>query len=283
MEQYSVRSGDTLTKIAGRFDVKVNDILAANPRLKANPNLIRLGDVFYIPVRRGEPSPALPAAGAEPPQVGPRAPARSARDWFTVPVGQLTFDAEGLEKPGSKYHSRVPHVPSGSSGVTIGRGYDMKHRSPEGIYSDLTAAGIGSAVATKFGRCSGFAGRRAKQLLASGDYGSLEITPQAQYRLFLGTYEELAGDVIRICTKDDVIHKYGATDWDGLDPLIRDIVVDLRYRGDYTPATRKRVQPLLVENSLSKLKRLMADEQYWRGTCNVPADRFRRRRKYLLG
>jgi hypothetical protein len=283
MEQYSVRRGDTLSGIAGRFDVKVNDILAANPRLKANPNLIRLGDVFYIPLRRGEPSPALPAAEAEPLQAGPATAERSGRDWFTVPAGQLTFDAEGLEKPGSKYHSRVPHVPSGSSGVTIGRGYDMKHRSPEGIYSDLTATGISSAVARKFGSCSGFVGRRAKQLLASGSYDSLEITPEAQCRLFLTTYEELAGDVIRICNKEDVIHKYGATDWDGLDPLIRDIVVDLRYRGDYTPATRKRVQPLLVENSLSKLSRLMADEDYWRGTCNVPADRFRRRRNYVSG
>lgn len=43
----------------------------------------------------------------------------------------MTFDQEGLENPGKKYHSRVPHVPSSSSGVTIGRGYDMKYKTNE--------------------------------------------------------------------------------------------------------------------------------------------------------
>lgn len=37
----------------------------------------------------------------------------------------------------------------------------------------------------------------------------------------------------------------------------------------------------MVANSRSRLKRLMADESYWLGVCNVPGDRFERRRDYF--
>ena len=52
--------------------------------------------------------------------------------------GLLTFRAEGNNTRGSLFYSRVIHWPGrlaecsrSGSGVTIGRGYDMKHRSPK--------------------------------------------------------------------------------------------------------------------------------------------------------
>lgn len=280
MDQYRIRRGDTLSRIAAELDVALNDILAANPRLKSNPDRISVGDTLFIPTRHGEPSPALPQVEPATPVIEGQPVESQTRDWFAVPAGQLTFDAEGKENPNGRFHSRVPHVPGSSSGVTIGRGYDMKHRSREGIVSDLTAAGLGLPMARKFGRCFGFSGSAARQFLQDNDYEHLEITPESQYHLFLATYEELAGDVIRICNKLDVIDKYGSTDWDNLNPMIRDIVVDLRYRGDYTPATRTVVQPILVANNRTKMKNLMAKESYWRSTVNVPADRFKLRMQY---
>ena len=92
---------------------------------------------------------------------------------------------------------------------------------------------------------------------------------------------ELAGDVKRICRKHDVEAKYGVTDWAGLDPIIRDIVVDLRYRGDYTGGTREKVQPCVVGNDLEKLAELMSNELYWVRQRGVPNDRFQRRKKYV--
>src|SRR5690606_15881110 len=59
--------------------------------------------------------------------------------------GGLTFDAEGTE--GGKYHSRVLHVPGPSSGLTIGRGYDMGSKSAGEITTDLVAAGVELAMA----------------------------------------------------------------------------------------------------------------------------------------
>jgi len=42
----------------------------------------------------------------------------------TVPAkGKVTWNSEGRE--GGKYHSRKLLVPNNSSGLTLGRGYDM--------------------------------------------------------------------------------------------------------------------------------------------------------------
>ncbi len=285
MAEYKVKRGDSLSRIARDHELTLNQLLAMNPRCKANPDRIAVGDRIIVPdkagkpVRPPEPEPAVLAPEPEPP--GPEAGEPPARDWFKVPLGQLTFNAEGIERLGSKYHSRVPHVPGRWSGVTIGRGYDMGQRSRDGIRTDLRQAGMTARVANRLASCSGFIGSRAKAHIDSPEFRNLEITPEQQHHLFLDTYEELAGDVIRICTKLDVVDKYGATDWDGLDPVIRDIAVDLRYRGDYTPSTRTRVQPVIVANSRTRLRTVMADEDYWRFQRNVPKDRFDRRRKYV--
>ena len=204
------------------------------------------------------------------------------KDWFSVPMGQLTFDVEGMEKPGSKYHSRTPHVPGRWSGVTLGRGYNMGQRSKDGIKTDLVQAGIPVSVANKFSNCSGYKGTQARNYLEEKGLEDLSITPEQQYHLFLDTFEEYAGTVIRICNKMDVVDKYGATNWDGLEPVIRDIAVDLCYRGDYKSSTRSRVQPIIVANDVKGLKKLMADEEYWRHRIGVPKDRFERRRKYIV-
>lgn len=281
--EHVVKRGEYLSKIAANYGITLNRLLAANPRYKADPNSLGIGDRLLIPEQQGEPAVQEPLRPE--PTVGDAAteqPGETDADYFLVPEGQLTFDAEGMEKRG-KFFSRSPHVPGRWSGVTIGRGYDMGSRSEDEITEDLGNAGVPLAEARRLATCRGLKGAGAKQFLEEHDLYGIEITPAAQKALFMQTYQELAGDVLRICSKHDVVAKYGATDWDGLDPLIRDIAVDLRYRGDYTGATRERVQPLLVANDLEALKTLMADENYWVGSRGVPKDRFRRRRKYVSG
>ena len=41
-----------------------------------------------------------------------------------------------------KNHSNHLHWPGGSSGVTLGPGYDMRQRTRQEIFADLTAIGI---------------------------------------------------------------------------------------------------------------------------------------------
>jgi hypothetical protein len=267
MTTYIIKSGDTLSKVARRHGLTLTALLSVNPRFKANPNAVAVGAKVEIPAR--------PSVGTK-----KKTTKKEAEDDFVVPFGQLTFDAEGLETPG-RFFSRRLHVPGRWSGATIGRGYDMGRRSRTEIVSDLSASGVSSAKARMFALTNGRKGKQAKDLIKETRLDSLEITPREQKALFLLTYRELEGDVMRICRKVDVVEKYGALEWDGLDPVIRDVLVDLRYRGDYTGATREKVQPVAVKNSQYAFARVLSDEDYWVRQRGVPRDRFRRRRRYV--
>ena len=261
---YTITKGDTLGKIAKAHGILLGELLAANPQYKSDPNHIRIGDKVNIPGQSG-----VTESHEE-----------AATDAFTVPYGQLTFDAEGQETPG-RYFSRRVQVPGPYSGITIGRGYDMGTRSANEIIADLTAAGLEQATAERFAAGRGYKGQKARNFITQQQLDVIEITPQQQKALFLITYKELEGDVIRISKKVDVVDKYGNVDWDSLNAVIRDIVVDLRYRGDYTGATRERVQPPMVGNDRAGLMQVITDRDYWIKRHGVPRDRFNRRKAYL--
>ena len=59
----------------------------------------------------------------------------------------MTFDAEGNDNPGSRYFSRKLHVPSAWSGITVGRGYDIKYKKKTVVLRDLRAIGLGGHYA----------------------------------------------------------------------------------------------------------------------------------------
>lgn len=195
---------------------------------------------------------------------------------FKVAQGQLTFDAEGTE--GGKYHTRTIHWPGGNSGVTIGRGYDLGQHSARKIVADMVSVGISSSDAQRFAEAAGLKGADAQQFYKQHKDQFPQISPEQQNRLFSITYDEHIADVQRISNKKDTQAKYGTIDWAHLNPIIRDVLVDLRYRGDYTSATRKLVQPFAVKNDLKGLAEVMANREHWK---NVPNDRFNRRNAYL--
>ena len=197
-------------------------------------------------------------------------------------TGSLTFNAEGLETKGL-YFSRAMHWPGGKSGVTIGRGYDLgvEGRTKAQVIKDLTAAGVPSFDASRFAQAVGLKGEKAKNFVNLNRAYFPEISVEAQDKLFFDILlPRYTSEVKRISEKPDVVAKYGATDWDNLDPRIKDVAVDLIYRGDYTGHTREKVQPFIVKNDVDGLKTLMNDSQYWKG-LGVPDDRFQRRAEFL--
>lgn len=75
---HTVKSGETLSKIAKAHKITLAQLLAANPKFKANPNRVRVGDVLNIP--NGDAAPAVlerpatpPATPSTPPQPQPAA------------------------------------------------------------------------------------------------------------------------------------------------------------------------------------------------------------------
>ena len=208
---------------------------------------------------------------------------------FVVPQGQLTFDSEGKE--GGAFHTRKAHWPGGNSGVTIGRGYDLGQHKAEQIAADMTASGIAEADAKKFALAAGKKGRAAKAFLATHTSDLPEITPEQQKSLFERTYREHDRDVRRISNAYAVYkekkgkagaHTAGQSSqnvaWDTLHPALHDLLVDLRFRGDYTPRSRAFLQPLIIHNDLSGVQRVMGDRRLWPG---VPKDRFQRRMEFI--
>jgi len=63
---YSVKSGDTLGKIAARSGTSLSALLAVNPQIK-NPSLIYVGQIINLPVGVNVPNPPPPPPNNPPP------------------------------------------------------------------------------------------------------------------------------------------------------------------------------------------------------------------------
>ncbi|WP_317694766.1 hypothetical protein [Serratia sp. UGAL515B_01] len=95
------------------------------------------------------------------------------------------------------------------------------------------------------------------------------------------TYEDLKSDVEKICKDKFTITKYhpnpnisSTLAWDAIPDKIKEILIDLRYRGDYSSRTRKYIQRPAYSGDLQSFGRVIADRSIW---LSVPDDRFKRR------
>lgn len=190
--------------------------------------------------------------------------------------GQLTFENEGNE--GGPYHSRTLHVPSDSSGLTIGRGYDMKMKTKVQIKNDLIAAGVIEADAETISGAAGMAGRTAEKFIKDKKLESFEISPDAQLKLFNKEYERIEADTKRLCAKPDVEAKYGACNWQRMDPTIQELLIDLRYRGDYAPHMREQIQKAAVTNNFTALEKVLSNISNF---GNIDLHRFNSRKEKI--
>lgn len=195
--------------------------------------------------------------------------------WLIVPQGQFTFDAEGNDIEGNLHFTRVAHAPPGASGITIGRGYDLGQRpNPE---RDLSAVGVGEPLFSWLIKAKSLRGDAARAYYRDAPKSVREhiITRKQQFELFVRVYEDLKNDVIDISRRQK---GYAPLDWDSLDPRVQDVVVDLRYRGDYHNKTRPFIQKPFVENDVIALRAALENKGNWPG---VPDDRYRRRAEFL--
>lgn len=201
----------------------------------------------------------------------------ASNDSLKVRFGRRTFDAEGLEQAG-RYFSRTISWPKlGNSGVTIGRGYDMGQRRPEQIFRELTLAGMGEDDARFLSRAAFKRGAAAGDFVAANKEFAPVMSREVQKNLFENvTTPEMVNDIKRIFNKPDAVKAYGRASWDDLAPAAQEIVFDLRYRGDYTPTTRRAIQTLLVNEDYEGLRSVMNDTAYWKA-LGVPDARIKER------
>lgn len=190
--------------------------------------------------------------------------------------GVITWEAEGTE--GGYYHSRKLHVPGSASGLTIGRGYDMRRKKKTTLNSDLMSAGVDTKTIEVLKKSIGLYGSTAKQFIIDNDLLDFEISPETQKKLFKVTYDAEAKVVKRICKSQANVKDFGKVDWDKLNQYIRDLAVDLKFRGDYTSSSRKFIQQSIADNDLDAFKKEIVKESNW---PNVPPDRFKRRKQFI--
>lgn len=226
--------------------------------------------------------------------------------------GWLTFNEEGIDEENSMYFSRTPHWPKlGTSGITIGRGYDIGVGDGVIKLQNVVRNKLKSVSANN--RCKPInnklidwlvGGTKLKGNLAKNYLEKINklkkedriITRKQQFYLFTEVlHKEYLLTTIRTITKPDVEKIYGKVMFDKIPYQIRDVLFDLTYRGDNHGETRGKFMPLLVAgynidkgtknlNNYSSLVKLMGNLDYWCKSSNtVPLKRFEARRDYLLG
>lgn len=177
--------------------------------------------------------------------------------------GLATFNAEGSDEPG-RYFSRKIHWPGHASGVTIGRGYDLGKRSALEIISDLTKAGVPREDVAIMARAAGLTGVAARNFVEHYKDQIPEISPTAEHRLFFDiAFPRYEADTKRIFESASVQSAYGIRKWRSLPRPVQELLVDLRYRGDYTPATRPYIQRLAAGADVPGLIRVMENRNLW--------------------
>lgn len=202
--------------------------------------------------------------------------------------GLLTFRAEGNNIPSSKLFTRKIHLPvnasscgGNNSGVTIGRGFDLGGRTKISVLMTLKTVGIENNKSEAIASGAGLKGCAAYNFVLKNRDRINEITEQQQLNLFVLTYRELKKDVERICKKQQNIRDFHPDPntsptlaWDGIPDKIKEILIDLRYRGDYDPRARHYIQKMAYEGDLEGFGKALSDRSFWR---DVPDDRFKRR------
>lgn len=231
--------------------------------------------------------------------------------WLTVPKGQLTFDAEGNDVNTSIYFSRHPHVPNnrgvviGASGVTYGRGLDLGQISISEL-NKLTKAISDHCTPLSNSMLLWLKGAVGLQKQAAYNYVILinntvprdeqVLTRKQQHYLFNEIYlrlesiakrtiENPKGARTKAAPRGVDLDPKKVISWDTLPQKIKDVLVDLTFRGDNRPSTREFFIPDLIKSIKNNDGFLSfkgnIKNRKWKDTFNVPLDRYQRRCNYL--
>lgn len=183
-----------------------------------------------------------------------------------VEKGQVSFDAEGNDRAESIHFTRVIHWPEkDDSSVTIGRGYDMGRKSKSKIIADLTAAGISLDKAKMIAEASGKKGEDAGEFVRDNRDKIGRISHEQQKALFEHVY---AGKAKAAKGRATRFGAYGQKEtdkpyimtpeaYDALHPVIKELLTDLTFRGDYKSTqfgAYSKINPILKSGQSDKDK-----------------------------
>ncbi len=225
--------------------------------------------------------------------------------WLTVPKGQLTFDAEGNDVDTSIYFSRKPHIPMqrdgtviGQSGITYGRGLDIGQQTQPFVSNLLSAISENARPLSDKMSSWLIVGSGKKRDLAKDHLALINdsvpmdeqiLTRKQQHFLFLSVYGDRESTTKRTIEaargSRHVLAPPGKIIWDQLPTDVKEVLVDLTFRGDNHSKSRDSIIPTLVEGlesgDYSAFKYLMSDRSVWIDVFRVPRERFNARSSWV--
>ena len=290
-------------------------VASSQPRHLVNPFDTNGGAVIHGAPDYDNVDPLLPVVTPEP---------EDSTAWLTVSEGQLTFDAEGSDEEtlpsgnDNPFFSRKFHVPNNGgadqvidqSGITVGRGLDIGS-PPVYEHSDIsrangyettldleqvfTDAGLAQNVITWLMGGVGLQRAEAYNYLENASTegltdDDLTLTRKQQHDIFERVYQFNLEKTHSLMCKADVRRLYGDVQWDNIPQEVKDVLVDITFRGDSTGSdsrtnTRSHYVPTLVTgartNDYSAFEDIMDDERLWRTQQGVQLTRFNERINHL--
>lgn len=215
--------------------------------------------------------------------------------WLTVPFGQLTFNSEGNDKEESIYFSRRPHVPNnngvvvGISGVTFGRGLDLGQQSRAYINSlflelekdaEPLSDSLKEWLLGSVGKQGALALAYCNEINNKVPKNEQLLTRKQQHFLFKAVYKHQYEVTKHVLANGVDIDDVRITaDLDYFEQKIQDVLVDLTFRGDNAPRTRRYFIKDLNESRQAFINNL--SNTHWRTAFGVPRERFDARKDYL--
>ena len=175
-----------------------------------------------------------------------------------VTSGQFTFDLEGGDKAGSVNDSRVLHHPTPDSGVTIGRGVDLKYFTAEMVDSLFGSAGFSQSDIGLFKQAAGKTSNAADDFVKSNKEVIGRISVDQQNALFQIAYplkQEYASEVYSRALVGLTGDKTSQANWAGMNEKIKTIYTDLLYQGALpAAAARTYLLPAMLENDVGAFR-----------------------------
>ncbi len=148
-------------------------------------------------------------------------------DGFVKLIGSGLLDFTYEQEVGTgKYESKVPHVPPGGSGVTIGPGLDMRYRTEKEVTQLLLDAGVDRHMARSLAKGVSLTGDAARKFVThwKADHPGKHISEVQQKKLFLLLIPKYIHGAQRFVDKT-----YHRGVWDKLSVEQQAMLVDMQY------------------------------------------------------
>ncbi len=191
----------------------------------------------------------------------------------------ITYYAEGSLK-----ETRKIHFPGGESGATIGKGFDFKFKTKNEIEYFFKSISLSSQIIKELKKLAKLSASQAKRIIDKSPLlKTLVLTDKQIIELFKKTYAVYKNRAKDLTKHKGNMNKYGDPAWETMPSKLKELIIDLTYRGDYSSFKGVKripqIQKFIVKRDYQGLCEFYNNDKN-RGI--VPLNRWMRRKKLVI-